>query len=558
MTAGREAAARAVAWLTDGIERFLPHKGANGKAEFRRLKAICEVSFIAALLQDSDGARDLSDAVAAALCEFARGGRLLTALAHQPQHANLYLPMLYAYCCEAPLSEPAGADAAQLLVSLATAHKERQPFRTLDFFFSLYLLTGNRAHLAAMETVAAFGCLGPTADVLSYTEGDEYAVTHSVFYLTAFGSQRWPFGSDSASNCRQLLLALSFDALASENWDLYSEYLCALKQLGGHTTAISDEPLIAAQRGDGSWPGPVDLDATIGKEGFTETTGLTFYQRYHTTLVAWMALTGRPSHQKLRTFDHLPKERPFDVRETYAALDRDWLELWDAFCSLRSDGPVLAPPAALATEPQAVLSYLEWTYWQHRLDSKVQKPFAQLAEMPATIAAAAATGEWRQLRCALLGCDIAALEPSQVSSLLDLIVGEKEEKPSDLLAAPAIDRLVSRALLQRHKIQPNRGRDTAFAETIEHRLLRALHHRDIFTLGPLLAFGGEFLDGGLWRLARRFMGEQRSHSLPYGYLPDAGDLERRRCFAALCYIPQADLWARIAAHDRKRNRITDA
>ena len=547
MICSNEASAKAIGWLVDGVERYLSTEGASEKAEFRRLKAICEISFIVALLPGESGARSLLQTVSKPLNRVSQGGRFLTAIWHQPQHANLYLPMLYALLCLGKQNDAERADIARLLQRLARMRKERQPFRTLDFLYTQYLLSSDESHRVSMQAAADFGCLGENAGVLNYTDGDEYAVTHSVFYLTGFGAWQWPYGDASRRSTCKLLKALSLDALSAKNWDLYSEYRSSEVMLGADLNNIDEAPLLAAQSSDGSWSGPVDLEIAIKKEGFTEETGLIFYEDYHTTLVAWMALVLPHSPVAPKLFKSAAIGLSLDLGSKYPSLTEDWINLWNAFQSLSNDELIVEPAATLPNQPQGVLPCLEWWYWQRRLELGVPPQFAPGPDLDVAIADAARTGAWRKLRCALLGSNIDTLDEELIARLHKTLSAVASVTADDILAAEGLDRVVSWALLRRSSVVHGAVSGSALVEAVERTLLLALRRRDIFAPGPLLAFAGDLVDGDLCAQARQFMEEAVSLTLPYGFISGASAIEQRRCLTAECYLLQADIAKRLNA-----------
>jgi len=544
LTAGADtAAARALDWLQAGCGH-LQQPRASAEAELRRLKAVCELSFVLALLPEEglpEELRRLREAVTDALRAAGAGGAFLKALWHQPQHANLYLPLLYALGRAGALDSAARADLTLLCRRLRRLRKERLPFRSLDFLYSLYLLTGEDTFRTALPATAEAGCLGPETDLESFADGDEYALTHGVFYLTGFGAWPWPFGEAARTRLLPLLQALALEAEAVANWDLYAEYRIADTLLLGEGAAalIPAAPLLAAQRADGSWPGPAELEPKLRGEGFGEGARggaeLRFFRDYHTTLVAWMALALPSLRPDPRPLPPVPPPEPASVAARYPDLPPAWSGLPGRFAALLEEADPAPPEESLSGDPQGVLPWLEWWYWRRRLDPSLAPPLPPEAASAAELLRAAEAGAWRLLRCRLLGAGAPAPAPPELTARLGRAVAETSA--AGLLEAEALDRLVALALLG------ERGAD--FAAALERSLLLALRRRDLFAPGPLLAFAGERLPPALRREAGRFLAEAVSASLPFGFVDGARPEVQRRCLAAECYRSQAALAARL-------------
>lgn len=564
------AAEEALAWLREGC-RHLEGPRASAEAELRRLKAVCELSFVLALLPDEDlpeAVRGLRESVAGPLRAAGADGAFLKALWHQPQHANLYLPLLYALGRGGALDAAARADLALLCRRLRRLRKERLPFRSLDFLYSLHLLTGEETFRAALPATAEAGCLGPETDLESFADGDEYALTHGVFYLTGFGVWPWPFGGSARARLLALLQALAIEAEAVANWDLYAEYRIAETLLrgedqgaaeagdeagseaGGEAEQVPAAPLLAARRADGSWPGPAELEPKLRGEGFGERAELRFFRDYHTTLVAWMALAlpglrpdPRPltpapekaAPEKAAPEKTAPEKTAIEIAVRYPGLPPAWTGLPGRFDALLREAAPAPPEVSLSGDPQGVLPWLEWWHWRRRLDLALPPPLPPEAASGEALLQAAEAGAWRLLRCRLLGAGAPESTPPELGGRLRRAVAETPA--GGLLEAEALDRLVALALLG------ERGAD--FAAALARSLLLALRRRDLFAPGPLLAFAGERLPPALRRQAGRFLEEAVSASLPYGFVDGAGPEAQRRCLAAECYRPQAALAARL-------------
>jgi hypothetical protein len=545
------AAADALAWLVTGT-KHLADPGSSAEAELRRLKAICEIAFITALLSGNQGAARLGDAISRILLDVGRGGRFFKALWHQPQHANLYLPLIYALAQGGHLSAREMSDLPLLVRNLQRHRKERPPFRTLDFLYSLYLLTGDMDFRAAMRPTAEAGCLGADAGLATFCDGDEYALTHGIFYLTGFGAWSWPFGEENCRSTLLLLRALAIEAEAVENWDLYAEYRIAEALLLPDAGAIGTARLLAAQRADGSWPGPADLSPVLHREGFEDPDALRYFQDYHTTLVAWMALTLPHFRLDPPTLELRPSSPRCDAAARYPELPSCWLQLPAGFTSLLHPASSVPPDPALADDAQGVLPWLEWWYWRRRFGPTETPVLPTVADLDEMGVEWSEDSSWRLLRCVLLSS-----EPGHEAAPAEHIITALQRslqatRPSDLSSVPLIDRLVSAALLASQRTLPATLL-SIFQEVLESNVLVATRRRDVFTLAPLLAFAGERLPVEIRRQGEALLREAASRALPFGFVDHASGEVQRRCITAECYLHQIRLAASLlSAEDTAR------
>lgn len=545
---------KSLEWLCLGSERWLSLEQHSEKAEFRRLKAICELSFITALLPKNALVNRLAQIVGVSLKEAAQNGRFLTALWHQPQHANLYLPLLYSLLHQDELSLPEQHDLSRIIKWLRLSHKERQPFRSLDFLYSCSLLTGSSVYRDEMIETASFGCLSSETEFVGFVDGDEYAVTHSVFYLSSFGAWEWPFSVDHRVATETLLEALSLEALEQNNWDLYAEYCCAHVMLRGTRThseisacpGISVFPLLNAQNSDGSWPGPIELKNKLKDEGFTSSGERQFYTHYHTTLVAWMALYLRivrtePRHFRLDTVS--TDKEPISLR--YPDISKDWITLHSSFDNLVSgEKPAKSPPETLADEAQGVLPWLEWHYWARLLGHQASLPFSNQTEYETLILESITEHAWRKLRTLLLGGEMGAVNIDLLRQVSHALIDDLScISPSAITSTLAVDQLISLALLSDHVTVPPEI-DSKHRQLCRLALLLAIKQRDIFALGPLSVFIGRKVEESIVSQSRKILDYALSNSMPYGFV-NGGAIEQRRCLSVEFYLTQAIIYSKV-------------
>jgi hypothetical protein len=284
-----EALAASEKWLSSGATRWLQSLGdRSSKIYPRRLKALCEIGFL-----EYRASRHSSDRVRAALrpslAALWRSGELLTLFRYNIVHANLFLPLCAATVAAIGVTADAWEDMLSVTRLAARHRKERLPFRTLDLLHGLYAVTGDEQYLRRAVDIAGYGCLGPVAYPHDVDVHDEYAVTHTIFYVTDFGRRDWPPSLASKQQVSAILDILSARAERENNLDLIGEYVLGRQMLDlreGRYFAEID--FLSRSSGKGYWSGPADLaealkDVTCGEER-------SFFEHYHTTIVVREAL----------------------------------------------------------------------------------------------------------------------------------------------------------------------------------------------------------------------------------------------------------------------------
>jgi hypothetical protein len=165
---------------------------------------------------------------------------------------------------------------------------ELTPFRKMDLEYSLQLVDKllDRNEIKDMSSLAENTILGTDIDMINYTIDDEYAFTHSLFYLTDFGEK-------SISHKKQNIIEHSILTLCVKNMligdmDLLGEYIINILNLNIETgiCKIAFMELLKSQNRDGYFPGP-----ERGKKHNVKNNSKDLCRiNYHTTLVAIMAI----------------------------------------------------------------------------------------------------------------------------------------------------------------------------------------------------------------------------------------------------------------------------
>jgi hypothetical protein len=181
------------------------------------------------------------------------------------------------------------------LIDRATIQvSERPVFRTMELRYLLDL--GQIPHrLPSYTSLVRRGILSRPLNVAYVTDADAYAVTHTLFYLSDFGSK--PISEISSS--RREDVRWSVEHLLgmyahSGNWDLVGELLlsCTCLGVGREASALYSvcwRVLSDAQWPNGGVPGPQYDPARAQNLEGVEQQSYVFEQCYHTTLVAVLA-----------------------------------------------------------------------------------------------------------------------------------------------------------------------------------------------------------------------------------------------------------------------------
>jgi hypothetical protein len=287
------------AWLARGVRQVLETSLSGELDSLRYTKAICEIGFFAAL-QPHAYSSELLAAVQAALGAVWRGGRLLCVARHNLHHANLFVPLLWSCGRLLDLSSRERSDIKKIGRLALQYTKERVPFRAVDLRYVVLKIEGVQDGYDELAILAGNGCLrrGATPDMISAE--DDYAVTHTIFYITDFGRRSWPQSSllSSPEDVDSVLETLRSLPINADNLDLRGEFLLARSYMSVSRAYVQRElkAVLDAQEPAGWWPGPSDLSPKLREES-VPSSHWDFMLNYHTTLVcreavaAWLAKT---------------------------------------------------------------------------------------------------------------------------------------------------------------------------------------------------------------------------------------------------------------------------
>jgi hypothetical protein len=165
---------------------------------------------------------------------------------------------------------------------------ELTPFRKMDLEFSLQLVDKilDRNEVKNMSSLAENTILGTDIDLVNYIIDDEYALTHSIFYLTDFGEKS--ISHKKRDIIEHSILTLCVKNMLVGDMDLLGEYIINILNLNIETNIckIAFMELLNSQNKDGYFPGP----ERGGKHKVKNNSKNLFRINYHTTLVAIMAI----------------------------------------------------------------------------------------------------------------------------------------------------------------------------------------------------------------------------------------------------------------------------
>ncbi|PXV60037.1 hypothetical protein CLV62_13225 [Dysgonomonas alginatilytica] len=167
------------------------------------------------------------------------------------------------------------------------------PFRKMDLEYNLYLassyLNKDGKDYAKMQNISKTSILASKFDLINFSISEEYALTHSLFYLSDFGER--PIFTDNNDEIEHSLLTLTLKNILANDMDLLGEYIINLCNLNinNEVCDIASKTLFKSQRKDGSFPAPKrskrlqhGINHRVNQKDYVN-------QNYHVTLVALIA-----------------------------------------------------------------------------------------------------------------------------------------------------------------------------------------------------------------------------------------------------------------------------
>jgi len=301
-----EAERRALSWIVDRVRFFNPLREGDLRRFNASIKPFAELVLTSAIARGSVNERRLpsyQDLARFAWNEvFANEAFREHLLTHS---ASLPAFSIYASLRRCGFEEPRYRRRLEsLLETTYVTVVEQLPFVKLQQVHSLSAAGLPLSGLSA-RSIWRRSLLAAHPSLYPLTTLDAYAITHVLFFLTDFARRRAScFTNDDDAYFRRALPRLLQYYLRRGNWDLSSELLVCLKAVGATDNDVYEDAwvsLLAAQNGDGSFSGP-DEDGTGVVNDHANTSPQTtpsdpedaerryFYDNYHTTLVALLAL----------------------------------------------------------------------------------------------------------------------------------------------------------------------------------------------------------------------------------------------------------------------------
>ncbi len=165
------------------------------------------------------------------------------------------------------------------------------PYRKMDFENSLQLassfISKKTDYITALSSLSKESILNSTLDIINFSEQEEYALTHSIFYLTNFGEYTvYIHNIDKIQNSINSLVVKN---ILINNMDLLGEYIICYCNLNikSKICDLAFEKLISSQNNNGVTLSP---KSNQNKELNINDNDIGFVRRnYHTTLVSIIA-----------------------------------------------------------------------------------------------------------------------------------------------------------------------------------------------------------------------------------------------------------------------------
>jgi hypothetical protein len=285
---------RALSWIESNLDRFDPFRRPFKPNEFRP-KALVELALLACLLRRQPAFAD-DDRVSGIL-------RFALRVYHTPFFRDSPFRLENAFPPRALLAAILRVcglvfvdrdwDAIQVLVTRSNVcSPEQVPHRLLELRHLLDL-GGFEHRLPSYPRLFRSSLLRGPLNLAYVTDFEAYSVTHTIFYLSDFGSRPLlgpgPADLDHAVWLVDHLLGMY---TRRGNWDLVAELLLSLQCLGRTSSILYGlgwRALVDAQTADGMVPGPQFDPGKREAAGRECDLDHVFGTCYHTTLIAAMA-----------------------------------------------------------------------------------------------------------------------------------------------------------------------------------------------------------------------------------------------------------------------------
>jgi hypothetical protein len=300
------AADAAFNWLVANLDRFEPFPG--GTLDLLRSKALLEVTCISMyykrLLTSPNPLVEKCIAYSTAVW---RRPEFCDMTARQPGLFRLYATTYIALRACGELHDEFDEVVQRVIDQGYVCAMEDVPFRILELRYILDL-GGFEHSLPGYRDLFGATLLAKMPPLACFADEDAYSVTHTIFYLTDFGSVAIEtyLNRNECTKIRDVVEKLLGHYLRARNWDLVAELLMCCTCIRWLPAPVGDlawDCLLAAQLPDGSVPGP--FNGPPENVSDSEPLDLQFFKNYHTTLVTALtcfslALLGCPAKEPMK------------------------------------------------------------------------------------------------------------------------------------------------------------------------------------------------------------------------------------------------------------------
>jgi hypothetical protein len=308
---------------------------------FRKLKAIIEIGYLEFFTNPHPN-EEIKNRVKTIVFELIKSNSFMSLARHNIEHSNLFIPLLAIYLSTNSTDENKKRDVINLIKCNLFSSKEKTPFREIDLLHITYKITQETSFLKNAHKVAKFGSVGKFKNIHSFSNSDDYALTHTIFYLTDFGKIEWNEHILSKKKLCFLLNVLCEQAKLINDIDIFGEYILCKQYLNFPFKEIEvdiAELLKMQNREFGFWQGPTDLKKVLSKEGFEES-ALCFFENYHTSIVVRLVLCNQISKHTISNFtlqeQPLIRKKSLNSNKIFSLnkhlvnkrLDKDYIELF--------------------------------------------------------------------------------------------------------------------------------------------------------------------------------------------------------------------------------------
>ncbi len=359
-----------LSYLKHGIERWLTPDKPASSLSFRNLKAACEIGyFISSAGMAADA--ELHHAASNMMRSISQVSDLRTLISENMQYSNLLVPLALS-CRDFGWLDPDALDDT-FLQTIANSQNEKIPFRHIDLLHCLWKMSGKDVYRRQLVLIAEHGCLRRSADRMRHRPEDDYAVTHTIFYVTDFG--RIPLCDDfiSRTALTEILDSITTRCIIEGNLDILAEVSICRHYIGdvGDDAPLAERELqILADGYDASrrrWPGPVHCGSSpLLQTKPHDADEHDFFENYHTTLVAFHAVSLAQGRSRSLSAKGLPVVAARSLSPTSEQLS-------PLVRSLRSlfTGPILPLDrqelVRMAEDSSEITLLAMWFFWRRTL-----------------------------------------------------------------------------------------------------------------------------------------------------------------------------------------------